>query len=75
MGAEFSAQGELGVAERKDKPKVTNEISEETGQYDLRFLLWRSFCAEHDIPVETLPSDLTGEIREKWEALKDRKLK
>ena len=58
-----------------DKPKVDNLISDETGQFDLRFMLWRTFCAENDVPVETLPSDLTGDIRDKWNAMKDTRLK
>ena len=57
-----------------EKPKVSNEISEGTGQFDSRFVLWRTFCAETGVPVETLPSDLTGEAREKWEKLKDERL-
>lgn len=56
------------------KPTVPNEVSDETGQYDMRFLLWRKFCAENGVPVETLPSDLTGEIRDKWDKLKDNRL-
>lgn len=51
-----------------------NEISDETGQYDVRFILWRTFCAEYNVPVETLPGDLKGEIRERWEKMKDRQL-
>ena len=57
-----------------EKPKVANEISEGTGQFDNRFVLWRAFCAEADIPIETLPSDLTGDAREKWEQLKNERL-
>lgn len=60
---------------RSDNDAVMNTINDETGQFDARFLLWRTFCAEHDVPVETLPSDLTGDIRDKWNALKDSKLK
>ena len=64
------------MAERKEEErKVTNEITDETGQFDARFMLWRTFCAENNVPVETLPSDLTGDIRDKWNALKDNKLK
>ena len=58
----------------EEKPKVSNEISEGTGQFDSRFVLWRRFCAETGTPVESLPSDLTGDAREKWEALKDESL-
>ncbi len=58
----------------EEKPKITNEINAETGQFDARFILWRTFCAEHDIPVETLPSDLEGENRDKWEKLKNERL-
>ena len=59
----------------EEKPKVSNEISEGTGQFDARFVLWRRFCADHNIPVETLPSDLTGEAKEKWEQLKSEQLR
>lgn len=58
----------------EEKPKVTNEIPEGTGQFDNRFVLWRTFCAESGIPVETLPSDLTGDAKEKWEKLKNERL-
>ena len=58
-----------------EKQKVANEISEGTGQFDNRFVLWRSFCAETGIPVETLPSDLTGEHKERWEKLKTERLR
>jgi hypothetical protein len=57
-----------------ERPKVTNEISDETGQYDARFVLWRQFCAQNSIPVETLPSDLSGEVRDKWDKLKEERL-
>jgi hypothetical protein len=57
-----------------EQPKVTNEISDETGQYDARFILWRQFCAQNNIPVETLPSDLSGEVRDKWDKLKEERL-
>ncbi|HMF56989.1 MAG TPA: hypothetical protein VK619_11665 [Pyrinomonadaceae bacterium] len=56
------------------KPVLTNSISDETGQYDARFVLWRKFCAENNIPVETLPSDLEEEAREKWEKIKEARL-
>lgn len=48
-----------------------NTVSPETGQLDERFLLWRAFCAEHSISVETLPSDLKGKLKERWENLKE----
>jgi hypothetical protein len=57
-----------------NKPKVSNEISEGTGQFDARFVLWRTFCSENDVAVETLPSDLTGEAKDKWEKLKNEQL-
>ena len=57
-----------------ERPKVANEISEGTGQFDNRFVLWRRFCADRGIPVETLPSDLQGEHREQWEKLKNERL-
>jgi hypothetical protein len=63
----------LKVAE--EKPKIPNVISDETGQYDARFVLWRKFCADNGVPVETLPSDLNGEIKVRWEKLKAERLK
>jgi hypothetical protein len=63
---------EAQVAEQK--PPIPNEISDETGQYDARFVLWRKFCADNSVPVETLPSDLSGEIKDRWEKLKAERL-
>jgi hypothetical protein len=61
---------------KKEEPTpVDNVISEETGQFDLRFILWRHFCAQHSIPVETLPSQLDGEQKEQWEELKSSRLR
>jgi hypothetical protein len=62
--------------EKKEQPaRVDNVISEETGQFDLRFILWRHFCAQNSIPVETLPSQLEGDQKEKWEELKSNRLR
>ena len=68
-GALAKSRGRVKVAE--EKPKVINEISDETGQHDARFLLWRRFCADNNIPVETMPGDLSGEAKQKWEKLKE----
>lgn len=57
-----------------DQLIVPNEISDETGQYDMRFLLWRQFCSQHAIPVETLPGDLESDIKEQWEEFKAARL-
>jgi hypothetical protein len=57
-----------------EKPKLSNEITPQTGQFDARFMLWRLFCAENNVPVETLPSDLKGETKEKWEKAKNEQL-
>jgi hypothetical protein len=57
-----------------EKPKLSNEINPETGQFDARFMLWRMFCAQNQVPVETLPSDLTGETKDKWEKVKNDQL-
>ena len=55
--------------------QLTNEIREGTGQFDMRFLLWRTFCAENNVPVETMPGDLKGEVKDLWDKLKSEKLK
>jgi hypothetical protein len=60
----------------KEEPiPVDNVISDQTGQFDLRFILWRHFCAQNNIPVETLPSQLDGEQKEQWEELKNSRLR
>lgn len=51
-----------------------NSLSPETGQLDERFLLWRTFCSQHSVPLETLPSDLKGDLKERWEKLKEEEL-
>lgn len=57
-----------------EKPAVHNEISDNTGQYDMRFLLWRQFCSQNGLAVATMPGDLEGDISEKWEQLKQERL-
>jgi len=61
--------------EKKQLPPIDNSISDSTGQYDLRFLLWRQFCSENGIPVDTLPSQLTDAQKEKWEKMKEKRLR
>ena len=51
--------------EKNEPPPVDNIISDETGAFDLRFILWRHFCQQNGIAVETLPSQLDGEQKEK----------
>jgi CheY-like chemotaxis protein len=48
-------------------------VSSETGRLDPRFMLWRMFCAESRIPVETLPSELDREQKKRWERIKKNK--
>ena len=55
--------------------QLSNEIRQGTGEFDMRFLLWRTFCAENNVPVETMPGDLKGEARDIWDKLKSEKLK
>jgi hypothetical protein len=58
-----------------DQPsQPSNEISDETGSLDVRFALWKKFCAENGVPVESLPSGLSGEEKIEWEKLKERDL-
>ena len=59
----------------KEPAPIDNIISDETGQFDLRFVLWRHFCKQNNIPVETLPSQLDGEQKEQWEELKASRLR
>jgi CheY-like chemotaxis protein len=57
------------------KPAAATEdskgvISDTTGNLDPRFMLWRMFCAENKIPLDTLPSELNKEMNRKWRELK-----
>lgn len=52
----------------------SNTVTDETGQFDARFMLWRSFCARYGVPVDALPSELSGEAKVAWEKLKDNTL-
>ncbi len=56
------------------KGPVPNEVADDTGGLDPRFALWRSFCAEHGVPVETLPGDLADPLKEAWEGVKDEEI-
>jgi hypothetical protein len=60
---------------KQQTPPVDNSVSDSTGQYDLRFVLWRQFCAKYSIPVDTLPSQLDDEQKDKWEEMKAKRLK
>ena len=57
-----------------DKEPVPNVISADSGRLDPRFALWRSFCAEHDVPVESMPGDLTERLKEQWEGFKEQEI-
>jgi hypothetical protein len=60
---------------KKQPPPIDNSVSDSTGQYDLRFVLWRQFCAQHDIDVDTLPSQLENEQKDLWEEMKAQRLR
>ena len=60
---------------KNQPPPVDNSVSENTGQYDLRFVLWRQFCAKWNVPVDTLPSQLDDAQKERWEEMKSQRLK
>lgn len=69
------ASGNMAQNKKKEPPPVDNVISDQTGQFDLRFVLWRHFCSTNNIPVESLPSQLNDEQKEKWEELKASRLR
>jgi CheY-like chemotaxis protein len=60
------AQANAGAADAQEG----GGISDETGNLDPRFMLWRMFCAENNVPLETLPSFLPRELKKKWQQLK-----
>lgn len=57
------------VLEQKNEEQSSS--SDDTGQLDVRFALWKQFCAENDLPLETLPSELNGEAKAEWEKRKE----
>ena len=59
---------------REEQPLSPNVISAESGHLDVRFVLWRKFCAESGVNVEILPSELSDEQRAVWEKLKETEL-
>jgi hypothetical protein len=63
------------IGKKKQPPPVDNVISDETGEFDQRFILWRRFCSLNNIPVETLPSQLNPEQHRLWEELKANRLR
>ena len=60
---------------KKQPPPIDNSVSDSTGQYDLRFVLWRQFCAQYNIPVDTLPSHLHDEQKNRWQEMKSNRLR
>ena len=60
---------------KKQPPPIDNSVSDSTGQYDLRFVLWRQFCALNNIPVDTLPSQLEDDQKDRWEEMKSQRLR
>ena len=74
----FSKLGKQAMIRSKSKeqpPPVDNSVSDSTGQYDLRFVLWRQFCAQNNVPVDALPSQLNDEQKALWEKMKERRLR
>lgn len=62
------------MASSDDQGVQSPAISDETGQLDSRFMLWRMFCTETGVDVETMPSELDGELKTRWEKMKDNQL-
>jgi len=62
------------MASSDDQAIQPPTISDETGQLDSRFMLWRMFCTETGVDVETMPSELDGELKTRWEKMKDKQL-
>ncbi len=62
------------MASSDDQAIQPPAISDQTGQLDSRFMLWRMFCTETGVNVETMPSELDGELKARWEKVKDKQL-
>lgn len=66
-----NAVADAQAAQKAATSQPSNTVSEETGQFDTRFMLWRAFCARYGVSVDALPSELTGEAKEEWDKMKD----
>lgn len=65
----------MDTERKKESRELDNSVSDTTGQYDLRFLLWRQFCEQNGIAVDTLPSQLDNEQKDRWEEMKAQRLR
>ena len=65
----------MNTERKKQEPELDNSVSDSTGQYDLRFVLWRQFCAQNGLSVDTLPSQLDNEQKDRWEEMKAKRLR
>ncbi|HZN08086.1 MAG TPA: hypothetical protein VFB65_14925 [Pyrinomonadaceae bacterium] len=65
----------MNSEQKKQSRELDNSVSDSTGQYDLRFVLWRQFCAQNGIAVDTLPSQLDSEQKDRWEEMKAKRLR
>lgn len=61
---------ETTTPQQTQQESSKGDISDSTGNLDPRFMLWRMFCAENNLPLETLPSSLSRELKRKWQQLK-----
>lgn len=69
-----SAANERDESADAQASATPNAVSDHTGQFDIRFLLWRTFCAETGVAVDMLPSELEGDLRERWDKMKNNEL-
>jgi hypothetical protein len=65
----------MNTGERNKQPELDNSVSDSTGQFDLRFVLWRQFCEQQGIEVDTLPSQLDDDQKDLWEKMKAKRLR
>ena len=65
----------MNTEQKKQEPELDNSVSDSTGQYDLRFVLWRQFCSQNGLSVDTLPSQLDNEQKDRWEEMKAKRLR
>ena len=69
----YAEPGGEPVSQSPTTAAAATTISPDSGRLDPRFMLWRLFCSENDIPVETLPSELSRELKARWGQRKQNK--
>ena len=75
LGAELFLAREEQIMFVEANEEITLDGQEQApGPRDVRYRLWQQFCADNNVSVESLPSELETEVRLLWQRLKEESL-